>query len=94
MKFALIYRSPFHRTRSKIIDSESKEAIATGLDPVSVFVEHLVDFENQVVIPVVLKGDGTLMEVPDGEFGEATPADFFENQTGTMELTGDAEDAI
>jgi len=85
MKFALIYRSPFNRTRSKMIDSESRETMATGLDPEQVFVEHLVDFENQQVIPVVLKGDGTLMEVPDGEYGEATPAEYFENQTGTMD---------
>ena len=86
MKFALIYRNPFERTRSKMIDSESRDVIPTGLDPTRVFVEHLVDFENQVVIPVVLKGDGTLMEVPDGAYGEATPAEYFENQTGTMEL--------
>ena len=79
MRFALIYRNPFQRTRSKIIDSESREAIPTGLNPEQVFVEHLVDFENQVVIPVVLKGDGTLMEVPDGDYGEATPAEYFEN---------------
>jgi hypothetical protein len=69
-----------------VIDSESREVIATGLDPENVFVEHLVDFQNQAVIPVVLKGDGTLMEVPEGEFGEATPAEYFENQTGTMDL--------
>jgi hypothetical protein len=86
MKFALIYRRPFHRTRSKIIDSESKDVITTDLDPTSVFVEHLVDFENQEVIPVVLMGDGKLMRVPDGDFGELTPADFFENQTGLMDL--------
>ncbi len=85
MKFALIYRNPFQRTRSKMIDSESRETMATGLDPEQVFVEHLVDFENQQVIPVVLKGDGTLMEVPDGEYGEATPAEYFENETGTMD---------
>ena len=84
MKFALIYRSPFHRTRSKMIDSESRDVIATGLNPEKVFVEHLVDFESQQVIPVVLRGDGALMEVPDGEYGEATPAEYFE-EAGTIE---------
>ena len=86
MKFALIYRRPFHRTRSKIIDAESRDVIATGLDPQKVFVEHLVDFENQEVIPVVLMDDGKLMRIAEGDFGELTPAEFFENQTEMMDL--------
>lgn len=85
MKFALIYRQSFNRTRSMLIDSESREAITTNLDSKQHWVEQLVDFENQVIIPVVLRDDGTLMEVPDGEFGEATPAEYFEEQAGTMD---------
>lgn len=87
MKFALIYKKSFNRTRSKIIDSESREAITTDLDPLEHWVEHLVDFENQQVIPVALSKDGTLIEVPDGEFGEATPAEYFEKEGLTREIS-------
>jgi len=69
-----------------MIDAESREAITVDLDPERFLVEHLIDFDEKTVTPVILNQDGTLMEVPDGEFGEATPAEYFENQTGTMEL--------
>ena len=94
MKYALIYKSHFHRTRSMAIEAESREAISVDLDPEQFLVEHLIDFDERTITPVILKGDGGLFEIPDGEFGEATTAEYFENEAGTMELTGDTEDAI
>ena len=86
MRYALIYKSHFHRTRSMPIEAESREAMKVDLDPRLFLVEHLIDFDERTITPVILNGDGTLFEIPDGEFGEATPAEYFENQTGTMEL--------
>lgn len=79
MRFALIYRTPFTRTQSKKIDGESRESLVVDLSPKDFLVEHLVDFETREITPVVLRDDGTLLEVPDGPYGEATPAEYFEN---------------
>lgn len=80
MKFALIYRTPLFRTESMIVEAESRDAISTELDGKRVYVEHLVDFENQTVTPVALTSDNRLIEVPEGGFGEATPAEYFEEE--------------
>ena len=79
MRYALIYKSHFHRTRSMTIDAESREAITVDLDPERFLVEHLIDFDERTITPVILNQDGTLFEIPDGEYGEATPAEYFEN---------------
>ena len=85
MRYALIYKSHFHRTQSMSIEAESREAITVSLDPEQFLVEHLIDFDGRTITPVILNGDGTLFEIPDGEYGEATPAEYFENETGTMD---------
>lgn len=96
MKYAIIFKKPFARTRSIVVDSDesdiTKIAVPADLDYEEIFVEHIVDFENQQIIPAALNAHG-FVEVPDGDFGDETPAEYFENQTGTMELdfteTGD-----
>lgn len=78
MRFAIIYKHHFNRTRSMMLDASSKDSIKIDLNPEDYFVEQLVDFDERTVTPVVLTRNG-LIEVPDGEFGEATPAEYFEN---------------
>lgn len=78
-RFTLIWKNQFLRTRAMDVTAESLSKMKLDLDPImDVWVEQVIDWENQVVIPVVLKRDGTLIEVPEGDFGEATPAEYFE----------------
>ena len=61
-----------------MVDADSIESMSVSLDPRETFVEHVVDFDSREIIPVALKIDGTLIRIADGEFGEATKSDFFE----------------
>jgi hypothetical protein len=79
MRYGLIYRTSFNRSRAMSFDTDKPFAAPTNLDPEQFLVEHLIDFDAKTVIPVALKSDGTLFEIPDGEYGEATPAEYFEN---------------
>ncbi len=85
MKFALIYKKPFVLPDHIIIDSDTKDitGMAEGLDK-DAFPQFVVDFDSATVTRVGLSPNG-LVEIPDGEYGEATPAEYFENETGTMD---------
>ena len=85
MKFALIYKKPFVLPDHIIIDSDTKDItkMAEGLDK-DAFPQFVVDFDSETVTRVGLSLNG-LVEIPDGEYGEATPPEYFENQTGTMD---------
>jgi len=88
MKFGIVYRRPMLRSRSVVIDSDSLDsALATivPIDAENIFVEHVVDFENEEIIPVVLTEARTLIRVPDADFGVETPAEYFE-EPETMEM--------
>ena len=84
-RFAVIYKKSFQRTRSMMVDAESRDAIQMDFNPQDYFVEQIVDFDERKIYNVAMKEDGTLVEVPEGDYGEATPAEYFENQTGTMD---------
>ena len=77
-RFAVIYKKSFQRTRSMPVEAESREAIKMDVDTQNTFVEHVVDFDERKIYSVAMKEDGTLIEVPEGDFGEATPAEYFE----------------
>ena len=77
-RFAIIYKQDFNRTKSMSVDAESREAIKMDFDPQTTFVEHVIDFDERKIYSVAMKGDGTLIEVPEGDFGEATPGEYFE----------------
>ena len=84
-KYALIYKGPLQRTRSIMLESESIDSISAsshGLDVKVNSFEHLVDFENQRVIPVYLDNDGMLVEIPDQPYGEETTVETFKELTG------------
>ena len=81
MRFGLTYRRPFSRSDSMMVDAKDMEAAmatAIDLDPSRFFVEHLIDFDERKVIRVALTSEGKLIEVPEGEFGEATSSEYFE----------------
>ena len=75
-KYAEIYREFGHRTRALYLDADSFSTIQTGLTDTEHFVEHVVDFDEQRVIPCVQTAEG-LLEVPDGDYGELTPVEYF-----------------
>lgn len=86
MKYAIIYKHPFHRSQSLIVDSESFDAIrTTEIDPERVFVEWVVDFENKEIIRAAMKVTGELIEVPEGDYGEQTTAEQFEQEMEIQE---------
>jgi hypothetical protein len=81
MRFGLVYRRPFSRSDSMMVDApDMATALSTrvDLDPSKFFAEHLIDFEERKVIKVALTSEGKLIEVPEGEFGEATSSEYFE----------------
>lgn len=80
MKFSIIYKQSLQRPRFLEIDSEGFESIDTaGLrDIKNVFVYGVVDYANQRVIPAAMTVEGKIIEVPDGDYGELTPAEYFE----------------
>jgi hypothetical protein len=84
-KYGVIFKKSFMRTRSMMVDADSIESMDVSLDPREAFVEHVVDFDNREIISVVLKADGRLMRIEDGDFGESTTADYFEDgEVSTM----------
>lgn len=81
MRFGLVYRRPFSRSDSMMVDApDMAAALETqiDLDPSKFYAEHLIDFEERKVIRVGLTSDRRLIEVPEGEFGEATSSEYFE----------------
>ena len=88
MKFAVIYKLPMCRTRSIEVEADSFDDLLVkkmDLNPNRLFVEHIVDFEGQRIIPAAMTSEGMLIEVPDGDFGERTPAEYF-LQAETLEI--------
>ena len=80
MRFGIVYRRPMLRSRSVVIESESLETALSSVVPVDIegiFVEHLVDFQSEEIIPVAMTEDRTLIRVPDGDFGVETPTEYF-----------------
>jgi hypothetical protein len=85
MKFAVIYKKPFLLPDYVVIDSDSKDVARMGdtLDK-DTFAQFVVDFEEQTITRVLVSKDG-LMEIPEGEFGEGTPPEYFdEEEASTM----------
>lgn len=79
MKYAIIYRHPFLRSQSLLVDADSLEAIRVAdIDPEEAFVEWVVDFESKEIIRAGMTVDGRIIEVPDGDYGEGTPTEYFE----------------
>ena len=81
MKVGLIYKRQFGRSQHLEVEVDSIDDAfvkTMDLDPQEHWVEHLIDFEAQTVTRVALTDKGTLIEIPDGEFGEATPTEYFE----------------
>lgn len=85
MKFSVIYADPLARPRALDVDAESfsairKEDVQSLLRTPVVTVYGVVDYEARRMIPAVMNEDGSLMEVPDGDYGILTPAEWFKDQ--------------
>lgn len=90
-RYTLIFRGAFQRTRSMDVAADSIAAMSLDLDPRQLFVEHLIDWENQQVHSVALTEDGRLVKVTEGQYGEATSAGYFEDNGLTEPLTDSEE---
>ena len=56
--------------------------VALNREPFSgIYVDSLIDFKEQEIRPVAMKADGAIIEVRDGDFGERTPGEWFEEQS-------------
>jgi hypothetical protein len=79
-------RSP--EPRAAVVSADSAEkamsvagATALNTEPFSgIYVDSLIDFKEQAIRPVAMKADGTIIEVWDGDFGERTPGEWFEEE--------------
>ena len=75
MKIGIIYKPMLARTRSLVVEADNWRKVDKshhGLGSGEFFVEHVVDFEGQRIIPVAMGRDGTLVEIVDDTYGEAT----------------------
>ena len=59
----------------------------TSKSPVDVYVDMLIDFKNQEILPVAMRSDGKLIEVWDGDFGERTPGEWFEAEAAGLNIS-------
>lgn len=86
MKFSIIFKEPLQRFRFVDVEAESFDALAIN-DQAKTFgmktplVYGVIDWDAQKVVPASMGGDGRVFEVPDGDFGELTPAEYFEEQS-------------
>jgi hypothetical protein len=80
-------RSPSPSTAVVSADNADKAMrlagkVALNREPFSgIYVDSLIDFKEQEIRPVAMKADGTIIEVWDGDFGERTPGEWFEEQS-------------
>lgn len=86
MKFTLIFKEALQRPRFFDIESESLESVTTKDIPEQflgdmVFLYGAVDYEGARTIPAAITADGRVVSVPDGDFGELTPAEYLEEQS-------------
>ena len=86
-RYTLVYKQSFCRTRSMDMMADSLAKMTVELDPMQVWVEHVIDWENQIIHPVSLTSDKRLVKLTvDDEYGEATPAGYFEENDLCEEL--------
>lgn len=84
MKFSIIFKEPLQRFRFVDVEAESFDALvindqAKTFGMKTPFVYGVIDWDAQKVVPASMGGDGRVFEVPDGDFGELTPAEYFED---------------
>lgn len=83
MKFTVIFKETLQRPRFFDVEAESMSALTKQMIPEEflgdmVFVHGVVDYDNRRTVPAVFDGEGRLIEAPDGDFGELTTAEYFE----------------
>jgi len=83
MKFTVIFKESMQRPRFFDVEADSMGAVTRQSMPEEflrdmVFVYGIVDYENRRTIPAVFDADGRIVEAPDGDFGELTTAEYFE----------------
>ena len=79
MRFGIVFRRHLLRSKTKLIDAESLDAVKQmSMDlPENVFVEWLIDFDERKMIHVSMTNEGRLVEVPEGDWGPLTEYEHF-----------------
>ena len=90
-KYTLIFKESLQRPRFMDVEAESLSSLVApdlkaeyGSDRPMLF--GVVDHENSRAFPAVFSLDGGVMEVPDGDYGELTPPEYFESEVSTQEI--------
>ena len=85
-RYTIILKEPLMRPR--FIDIEADSIGDIGTKDIPDFYQGqqfslygVVDYDAGRTVPVVGTPEGGIMEVPDGDFGELTPAEYFEEQS-------------
>ena len=86
MKFSIIFKESLQRFRFVDVESESFDSLAVADQPKTFGIQTplvygVVDWEGQRIIPASMSGEGRFVEVPGGDFGELTPAEYVEGQS-------------
>ena len=86
MKYSIIFKESLQRFRFVDVESDSFDSLTVAdqrrtFGMQTPFVYGVVDWEGQRIIPASMNGEGRVFEVPDGDFGELTPAEYFEEQS-------------
>lgn len=91
-KFTLIFKESLQRPRFMDVKAKDLSSLKVpdvkevyGSDRPILF--GVIDYENARAFPAVVSLSGGVMEVEDGDFGELTPPEYFEQQASTQEIT-------
>ena len=85
MKFTFIFKESLQLPRFVDVESESFETVTTKDIPEEflsdmVFLYAVVDYSKAMTVPAVIS-NGKIVQIPDGDFGELTPVEYFEEQS-------------
>ena len=89
MKFTFIFKESLQRPRFVDVDADSFESITTKDVPEEFMGDFfslygVVDYSGARTVPGVIS-NGKFIQVPNGDYGELTPAEFFEETAQPME---------
>ena len=89
MKFTFIFKESLQLPRFVDVESESIDSVTTKDIPEEflgdmVFLYGVVDYSKAVPVPAVIS-NGKIVQIPDGNYGELTPPEYFEEAAQGIE---------
>lgn len=80
-KFAFIYRTNGLMPESFMVEAASRSDLSLPEVSEDAFLEHVVDFDSKTITRVGALADGKIIVIPDGDWGDNTPPEFFAEVT-------------